>query len=84
MYKKAYAETEKTSGREKTEEWIYNRDLCGGCGEGAEALRSVFDRRQLQALTDLFRRYCGECQYNVGVGHVLGALNAELTDILTL
>ena len=56
----------------------------GGCGEGAEALRSVFDRRQLQALTDLFRRYCGECQYNVGVGHVLGALNAELTDILTL
>lgn len=56
----------------------------GGCGEGAEALRSVFDRRQLQALTDLFRRYCSECQYNVGVGHVLGALNAELTDILTL
>ena len=56
----------------------------GSCGEGAEALRSVFDRRQLQALTDLFRRYCSECQYNVGVGHVLGALNAELTDILTL
>ena len=56
----------------------------GGCGEGAEALRSVFDRRQLQALTDLFRRYCGECQYNVGVGHVLGALNAELAGILTL
>ena len=56
----------------------------GSCGEGAEALRSVFDRRQLQALTDLFRRYCGECQYNVGVGHVLGALNAELAGILTL
>lgn len=56
----------------------------GGCGEGAEALRSVFDRRQLQALTDLFRRYCSECQYNVGVGHVLGALNAELAGILTL
>ena len=56
----------------------------GSCVEGAEALRSVFDRRQLQALTDLFRRYCSECQYNVGVGHVLGALNAELTDILTL
>lgn len=56
----------------------------GSCGEGAEALRSVFDRRQLQALTDLFRRYCSECQYNVGVGHVLGALNAELAGILTL
>ena len=56
----------------------------GSCGEGVEALRSVFDRRQLQALTDLFRRYCSECQYNVGVGHVLGALNAELAGILTL
>ena len=55
----------------------------GSCGEGAEALRSVFDRRQLQALTDLFRRYCSECQYNVGVGHVLGALGAELADVVT-
>ena len=56
----------------------------GICGEGANALRSAFDRRQLQALTDLFRRYCAECRYNVGVGHVLGALNAELAGILTL
>ena len=56
----------------------------GACGEAADMLRRAFDRRQLQALTDLFRRYCGECQYNVGVGHVLGALGAELAQTLAL
>ena len=55
---------------------------CGAaaCGGTAQILCCAFDRQQLQALTDLLRRYAGECQYNVGVGHVLGALNAELTD----
>ena len=56
----------------------------GACGEAADMLRRAFDRRQLQELTDLFRRYCGECQYNVGVGHVLGALGAELANTLSL
>ena len=56
----------------------------GTCGEAADMLRCAFDRRQLQELTDLFRRYCGECQYNVGVGHVLGALGAELAKTLAL
>ena len=56
----------------------------GACGEAADILRRAFDRRQLQALTDLFRRYCDECQYNVGVGHVLGALGAELANTLSL
>ena len=56
----------------------------GTCGEAADMLRCAFDRRQLQKLTDLFRRYCGECQYNVGVGHVLGALGAELAQTLAL
>ena len=56
----------------------------GACGEAADMLRRAFDRRQLQALTDLFRRYCDECQYNVGVGHVLGALGAELAQTLAL
>lgn len=53
------------------------------CGEMAQLLCRAFDRRELQALTDLFRRYCDECQYNVGVGHVLGALGAELADVVT-
>ena len=56
----------------------------GACGEAAGILRRAFDRRQLQKLTDLFRRYCDECQYNVGVGHVLGALGAELAQTLAL
>ena len=56
----------------------------GACGEAADMLRRAFDRRQLQKLTDLFRRYCDECQYNVGVGHVLGALGAELAQTLAL
>ena len=56
----------------------------GACGEAADMLRRAFDRRQLQKLTDLFRRYCDECQYNVGVGHVLGALGAELVKTLAL
>ena len=56
----------------------------GACGEAADMLRRAFDRRQLQALTDLFRRYCDECQYNVGVGHVLGALGADLVKTLAL
>ena len=56
----------------------------GACGEAARMLCHAFDRRQLQKLTDLFRRYCDECQYNVGVGHVLGALGAELANTLSL
>lgn len=54
----------------------------GNCGIGAQALSRAFDRRQLLELTRLLRRYAAECQYNVGVGHVLGALNAELTDTM--
>ena len=56
----------------------------GACGDAADILRRAFDRRQLQKLTDLFGRYCDECQYNVGVGHVLGALGAELAQTLAL
>ena len=56
----------------------------GACGEAADMLRRAFDRRQLQKLTDLFRRYCDECHYNVGVGHVLGALGADLVKTLAL
>ena len=57
------------------------RKLLRDAEEAVQQIRA-FDRRQLQTLTDLLRRYAGECQYNVGVGHVLGALNAELSDAL--
>ena len=53
-----------------------------GSAAAAQSLAQSLDRRQLAALTALFRRYCGECQYNVGAGHVLGALGAELSGLL--
>ena len=53
-----------------------------GSAAAAQSLAQSLDRRQLAALTALFRRYCGECQYNVGAGHVLGALGAQLSGLL--
>ena len=53
-----------------------------GSAAAAQSLAQSLNRRQLAALTALFRRYCGECQYNVGAGHVLGALGAELSGLL--
>ena len=47
--------------------------------DGIAALASLNERR-LQALTALFSRYAGDCQYNVGPGHVLGALLTELSN----
>ena len=38
--------------------------------------------RQLQGMTDLMKQYCLECRYNVGVGHVLGALCAGWEKLL--
>lgn len=45
--------------------------------EGAALMSRSLDRRRLAALTELLHRYALECQYNVGVGHVLGAIAAE-------
>ena len=38
--------------------------------------------RQLQKLTALLEKYSGECEYNVGAGHVLGALAVEWEELL--
>ena len=43
------------------------------------ALQSLDDRR-LQKITELLAQYAGECNYNVGVGHVLGALLSTLSE----
>jgi DNA polymerase III delta prime subunit len=45
--------------------------------EGAALMSRSLDQRRLSALTELLHRYALECQYNVGPGHVLGALAAE-------
>lgn len=55
----------------------------GQCGEAAEALCRAFSAGQLHELTELFRRCAAECRYNVGVGHMLGALDVWLSRILT-
>ena len=43
------------------------------------ALRSLSDYR-LQRITRLLAQYAGECNYNVGVGHILGALLSTLSE----
>ena len=50
--------------------------------ERAEELRRGLTVRQLQGMTDLMKQYCLECRYNVGVGHVLGALCAGWEKLL--
>lgn len=49
---------------------------------GPEELRRGLTVRQLQGMTDLMKQYCLECRYNVGVGHVLGALCAGWEKLL--
>ena len=45
--------------------------------EGAALMSRSLNTPRLAALTELLHRYALECQYNVGPGHVLGALAAE-------
>ena len=52
------------------------------CGETAQALAGGLDRRRLYGLTALLEKYSGECVYNVGAGHVLGALAMEWEELL--
>ena len=51
-------------------------------GETAQALARGLTCRQLQKLTALLEKYSGECEYNVGAGHVLGALAVEWEELL--
>lgn len=52
------------------------------CSETAQALAGGLDRRRLYGLTALLEKYSGECVYNVGAGHVLGALAVEWEELL--
>lgn len=52
------------------------------CGETAQTLARGLTCRQLQRLTALLEKYSGECEYNVGAGHVLGALAVEWEELL--
>ena len=50
--------------------------------EGARLLAENRNIRQLRQLAELVKQYALDCQYNVGVGHVLGALAAEWENTL--
>ena len=45
--------------------------------EAVTALAQALSPRQLKRLTAFLKHYTDECHYNVGAGHVLGALAAE-------
>ena len=51
------------------------------CAEAARAMRKARGQKRLAQLAQLLRRYAGECRFNVGVGHVLGALAASCEQI---
>ena len=50
--------------------------------EMAENIAKSLTKVQIMRTIELLQKYHGECSYNVGSGHVLGALAAELEGIL--
>lgn len=54
----------------------------GGDGEIVPFLAKNLTKNQIMRTIELLRKYHGECAYNVGVSHVLGALAVELEGIL--
>ena len=56
-----------------------------GAGKGGELpslIAKNLTKVQIMRTIELLQKYHGECSYNVGTGHVLGALAAELEGIL--
>ena len=51
-------------------------------GECAALMSRQLTTTKLQKLTELLKKYAGECDYNVGAGHVLGAFTAECEELL--
>ena len=52
------------------------------CAEEARRLADRLTDRQLTGLESVLRQYAGECDYKVGVGHVLGGLAAKWEELL--
>ena len=60
----------------------YGVEADGKCRELAENIGKNLTKVQIMRTIELLQKYHGECVYNVGSGHVLGALAAELEGIL--
>ena len=52
------------------------------CAREAAALSDRLTDRQLASLADMLAQYAGECDYNVGVGQVLGAIAVRWEELL--
>ena len=60
----------------------YGQDTDGNHREIAVNLAKTLTKTQIMRTIELLQKYRDECVYNVGVGHVLGALAVELEGIL--
>jgi len=60
----------------------YGQDTAGNSREIALNLAKTLTKTQIMRTIELLQKYRGECAFNVGTGHVLGALAVELEDIL--
>ena len=57
---------------------LVGQSLLAASGCGGENLCPHLSRRQLSAAADLLREFAGQLRFNLGVGHVAGALAVEL------
>ena len=61
---------------------LYGREVEETERETAGFLAKNLTKTQIMSTIEMLEKYHGECAYNVGTGHVLGALAAELEGIL--
>ena len=61
---------------------LYGQKPEENCREIASILAKNLTKFQIMRTIELLQKYRGECVYNVGTGHVLGALAVELEGIL--
>lgn len=61
---------------------LYGQQTPENLGEIAGFLAKNLTKTQMMRTIELLQKYHEECAYNVGVGHVLGALAVELEGIL--
>ena len=60
----------------------YGQKPAENCRETADLLAKNLTKIQIMRTIELLQKYRAECTYNVGAGHVLGALAVELEGIL--
>ena len=61
---------------------LYGQESAGTDREIAAFLAKNLTKVQIMRTIELLQKYRDECAYNVGTGHVLGALAVELEGIL--